>query len=354
MEQNTYTRIYRISFMPYFFTPTELSSMPFKNVRNVEVLEDFPIHNTGKSDNNLKNNHHSKATSRYGSEWVALDETPSFLQDSLEKLQMALDNLDSNSKKVFDQAKVKCPEQCQEHFFLKHLRAEKFQIRAAALRIVRYWQERLTLFQQDCFKPMEPYGTLDHSAIQWLRSSLYQIIGKDDVGRPILLYRYRWMPQTAQDWNEHRISILKAHWYIMEKVTEDVTAQRYGFIFFGNSRGLVLGHYDKEFQTLSNKHLKTCLPVRVPAGHLCQCPLIMKMMIKIMKPMLNKVSKSRLILHDGKTKEIIYSLKSTYSIPNDCLLEIFDLPLCTDVDRITSLESQVDGIGGLLDTLVHV
>lgn len=308
---------------------------------------------TASTNLNLVNH---KAYSRYGSEWVAIEESPALIEESLCQLAQTLELWESSPPKaIFEEALRKCPDQCNTDFFLKHLRAEKFHVHAAALRVLRYWDERLSLFQQDCFKPMELHGALDHESHRWLRSSLYQVIGRDDVGRPILLYRYRLMPQSIEDWKEHRSSILKAHWYLIEKLTDqDVLAQRYGFIFFGNSRGLVLNHYDKEFQTLSNKHLKQCLPVRVPAGHLCQCPLVMKMMIKVLKPMLNRVSKSRLILHDGKTREIIHSLKTMYGIPNDSLLKVFDLPLCTDLDKITSLENQMDGIGGLLETMVKV
>ena len=115
-----------------------------------------------------------------------IEETPSFINESLQELQRELQDI--SNKSAYNQAESMNPEYVQsQEFRLMFLRAERFDAKKAASRLVNFMEGKLEYFGPDSLaRPIE-LTDLDADDMAFIKSGVMQFLpGRDVAGRAIL------------------------------------------------------------------------------------------------------------------------------------------------------------------------
>lgn len=114
--------------------------------------------------------------------------------DVFEKLTIALDAIPDTDKKDYLEAIKRCPDLIsKESNPLSYLRFEKFDFKAAATRLTRYWEERKRTYGKDAFYPIisgsaeNPTKIIGPDDLRLLHVSFVVPLPADSEGRPVIL-----------------------------------------------------------------------------------------------------------------------------------------------------------------------
>jgi hypothetical protein len=124
-----------------------------------------------------------------------IHEEPSFVRAKLEDMEMELSKI-TRGKEGYMQAEAQNKEYVICHKFrLKFLRAEIFNARLAAVRLVRFFEEKKKLFGPDKLTKEIKLRDLDKEDRKFLDRGVFQIVPqRDRAGRRIII----WMPMMIR------------------------------------------------------------------------------------------------------------------------------------------------------------
>jgi hypothetical protein len=124
-----------------------------------------------------------------------IHEEPSFVRAKLEDMEMELSKI-TRGKEEYMQAEAQNKEYVICHKFrLKFLRAEIFNARLAAVRLVRFFEEKKKLFGPDKLTKEIKLRDLDKEDRKFLDRGVFQIVPqRDRAGRRIII----WMPMMIR------------------------------------------------------------------------------------------------------------------------------------------------------------
>ena len=141
----------------------------------------------------------------------AIHEEPGFVRAKLAEVKMELSKLSTREKEAYMEAEdqnkqyVTC-----DKFCLKFLRAEMFDARLAAGRMVRFFDEKKKLFGPDKLTKEIELGDLDKEDRKFLESGIGQILPqRDRAGRQIMT----WMPMIRGGGDPNReLVMVRSSW----------------------------------------------------------------------------------------------------------------------------------------------
>ena len=116
------------------------------------------------------------------------EESPALVQRALEQLEVAISKIDSE-RSAYDKAMFLNPNYCQNRDFrMMFLRSERFDVAKAALRMMRYFDLKLTLFGYKCLVRDVTFKDLDPEAQEIFMSGRGWFLNQHDrSGRRIYL-----------------------------------------------------------------------------------------------------------------------------------------------------------------------
>eukprot|EP00521_Asterionellopsis_glacialis_P013524 CAMPEP_0195292766 /NCGR_PEP_ID=MMETSP0707-20130614/10811_1 /TAXON_ID=33640 /ORGANISM="Asterionellopsis glacialis, Strain CCMP134" /LENGTH=364 /DNA_ID=CAMNT_0040353329 /DNA_START=67 /DNA_END=1161 /DNA_ORIENTATION=- len=157
-----------------------------------------------------------------------IEETPAFLRTKQEELDSEIDLL--GEKEAYELALFMNPSYVTSTGFkLLFLRCERFNVKAAALRIVKYWDRKIEIFGMDAaFKDI---SLVDFRAEDQLALNLgaFRVLpARDHANRSILFCCRQYWDHTAPAQSMERLG-----WYMAHAAVEETWAQKNGVVFLG-------------------------------------------------------------------------------------------------------------------------
>jgi len=228
----------------------------------------------------------------------ALDEIPLHQKMSLVKAQRINPNLvDKKQKAVF-------------------LRWADFNVRKAAARYVKYWNNRQELFGDDAFFPLTLDRALTKENAIMLSHPHRILTQKDNYGRAII-----WGDPVPYNRAIHsKESVLRCFWYNIHNALEDEAVQQKGFILIVDVRnGDISKHFDRAAEKLKFHSINECLPMKLKSVHIIRPSTFGYLIMPIIKFIIGRILRLRFVVHTGTEKEILESF-SSYGISEDIIL----------------------------------
>jgi CRAL/TRIO domain len=103
------------------------------------------------------------------------------------------------------------------------------------------------------------------------------------------------------------VSQIRAVWYVMEVMAQENTDMGSGVVLLISFQNFTMWDYDHE---LYSRILSSCWPVNIIARHGCFPPSILKIIKPILNALVDKHTRSRVLMHDVPESEILDVLSS--------------------------------------------
>ncbi|KAL3904854.1 MAG: hypothetical protein SGILL_009908 [Bacillariaceae sp.] len=196
-------------------------------------------------------------------------ETPMMLYEAMENMKQHLqDMMTQGAAPAYEQAMQQNPFYCHKPGFLtKFLRAESLDPSLAAVRMARYFDDKLELFGPEKLTrdiTQEDFETGDLNDMDTLYSGQAQILpGRDRAGRAIFICS----PAAKSSSGTPCMSMLRRLFYLAQLLSEDEETQKKGAVVISISN-----HCPPAFDTVYAQRAASagnCQPVRVEAVHFC-------------------------------------------------------------------------------------
>lgn len=260
----------------------------------------------------------------YGVE-VEYEETPTNVRELLDKLQAQLDSFPGKTD-ILLKLKACSPSPLEDDaMMLRFVRAELYDPRRAARRILNHYDKKLELFGSDKLGTAIAVEDLDHDDLQVLRSGGFQPLPSKDRGGRIVIYeRFQCITYKSP------LNLLRAVWFAAMSMVEGADPKgRLVLISFQT------GPYNPDlFERATYKQsiniISKLLPLRLAGYHFCFDDIRYRMVWGLATIYLGKEAQQIAIDHEGTAYECRYGLMS-YGINVD------DLPITVDgVDESNS------------------
>eukprot|EP00538_Stauroneis_constricta_P000668 CAMPEP_0119564256 /NCGR_PEP_ID=MMETSP1352-20130426/26414_1 /TAXON_ID=265584 /ORGANISM="Stauroneis constricta, Strain CCMP1120" /LENGTH=561 /DNA_ID=CAMNT_0007612999 /DNA_START=65 /DNA_END=1750 /DNA_ORIENTATION=- len=219
------------------------------------------------------------------------------------------------NKPAYDIAQHQCPEFVDnESFRIKFLRADNYDHRQAAKRLVRFLDLKLSLFGKDKLCSEITFSDLSDDAQSTLRSGKMQILpSRDTAGRPVFCD----MLDAGSRAYKSIDSMMQASFYFVYSALEDETTQKNGAVCVHYAHNWVADFGSKQ-RDLSwhMARLSLAMPLKLQAFHFVgkQESIVAKQFINLLQLGLAKGPRHRLKSHFGSHVECQYILMG-YGIP---------------------------------------
>ena len=139
----------------------------------------------------------------------------------LEPLQEALYAIPAADKRSYDVAVQRCPRLIEwESPPERYLRFDNYDAKAAALRLVDYWQARLELYGPErAYMPLTLSGTgaLNEEDLAVLKTGIYMVLPDDSFGRPVI-FQDKARLTTPEVMDQDRV--MRCLFYVLSIVSE--------------------------------------------------------------------------------------------------------------------------------------
>jgi CRAL/TRIO domain len=226
-----------------------------------------------------------------------IDETEELLATSLAQFAEELVAIHDEEKESYALALEKCPLVVeQETAPLRFLRADDYDAKRAATRLVKYWECRVELFGPDrAFLPMTLDGAMedDIDCFEILRDGNY-MLPHDNHGRAV------YFSDKSRSTNERltKDELLRILWYYVHASIEDESVQRSGFVMMANMNMTKLSHFNRGTVRRQFDQVREALPMKVRGLHGCHMPRFVKEWVyPAIKIFLGKRLRQRLNIH---------------------------------------------------------
>jgi len=207
----------------------------------------------------------------------------------------------------------------QRKFRLSFLRAEHYDVKKAATRLIDYFEEKRRLFGVDNLTTKIPVQDLDAETKDCLESGHFQLLpGRDRAGRAVIVATKKLAIDTEK--LKDKNSILRAFWVLCSIALEDVKTETNGVVLVNYELGAVREERNDVFyrRMLHWGNVLRALPLRVASIHWCVDNHSMKQSDNLTVLMLGGSNFVRVRLHAGSDMEVQYNLNS-FGIPTSLL-----------------------------------
>lgn len=159
------------------------------------------------------------------------DEPPETIEEGLLQLNLELSNLLSQPSEAslagLHMAMTDHPDYVQDPIFLlKFLRAERFEIAAAAQRMVIHFECKLALWGPERLGREIFFSDLEEDDLHCLSLGFFQILSELDHGGRRVFFYYKALSGCYR----HRTNLLRVMWYLMNALSHDAKVQKLGAV----------------------------------------------------------------------------------------------------------------------------
>jgi hypothetical protein len=246
-------------------------------------------------------------------------ETPELIEASLAKLDSSLDAIPFKKKVAYLQSQEFIHTYINDpDFRLRFLRAELFNEREAAVRLVKYCDYVLELFGSFALERHIKLSDFSKKEIKWMQMGYVQLMPyRDKSGRRVIL--------QIIDANVlvEIFSRLKIYHYMMTTASNDIETQKKGVILIVWPGGAAKDWKIPREPSSRARHLSSqrhdVVPVRYAAYHYCMHdnPILRAVRsVAILYGGSGRMTKSRIRMHMGEDIELRYAMQG-YGVPVD-------------------------------------
>jgi len=197
------------------------------------------------------------------------------------------------------------------------LHSENYVVKAAAKRMVSYWEARADLFgEQGMLQPMGNSGCLKEEDSSALDQGVIQLLPQRDLnGHALIFYNPSRYDTKKPSSNESMLRIL---WYILHVAMEDPTTQENGFVLIVYPKQCTPEQIDRGVIAKGSAIIGSIMPLPWKGFHICHpCSSYNKYfpLIKMLSP---TNIKDNIAVHFG-TDEHVLQCMANHSLPADRL-----------------------------------
>lgn len=251
----------------------------------------------------------------YGQGNYTIDEDAAgMIENALTQFEQSLFEIPNKDKKDYLIALETSPDLVKNNKFrLKFLRCELFDPKLAAIRYVRYWKERISLWGVDkAFRriTLDDFKECDEATLHL--GGIQPLKDKDRFNRSIILF-----DKSRYDFS-NRKSMARVAWYMIEYLVEDEEAQRNGVVAIGGlGRQEGLQYQYRKLDVELNGLVRYALPVRIAALHHFVSSRFIQFIVPYILYILGSDFRHRYKLHSEKRIE--YEELEKFGIPKSII-----------------------------------
>mmetsp|Transcript_13007 Transcript_13007/g.20941 ORF Transcript_13007/g.20941 Transcript_13007/m.20941 type:complete len:477 (+) Transcript_13007:249-1679(+) len=239
-----------------------------------------------------------------------VEEDPKFVEEKLESLEGELKKI--KDKTAYERALFLSPRYVRDPLFRKmFLRADSFDVRKAAARMINYFQYKMELFGEEKLVKKITLEDLTPDDMDELMSGSFQFLEeKDRCGRAVCFLMQRLV--RYKTWQ----SKLRTVWYsIMSALENDDEAQKNGIvnIYYSVDLGSIEPLYIDLVRRI--RIINDSLPYRNACTHYCYNNPAIQPALNILQLVAGKDNRVRFRTHIGSNMECQFSLM-TFGLPN--------------------------------------
>lgn len=269
-------------------------------------------------------------------------ENDSLISSSLLSLEKELEKIPKQKKKCYIRAQREYEKHTQsqngqnEIISLRELeiiflRCTLFDACKAAARLVKYWETRYDLFQEEAFSfdsqlhdgfSRAGFGfglSLSKTLVKEYESALphgvFKFIpnGRDRLGRPIIFVNVALHDKTKYTSRE----LIRASWYIVHRaIYSCVEAQTKGVVYFVSVDGFKYSQFDKELLVNHLTSIMFVFPMRLTCIHAYNIPRYLNFVLPIVKAI---IGHRLLKTYSGKNKELVVKQLKQWGLSEDVI-----------------------------------
>ena len=219
------------------------------------------------------------------------DETDDFLEQKFKELEYEL--LDIDHKNAYSLAKSTSPAYvCDRKFRLMFLRADCFDVKAAAKRMVLHFEKKLELFGKDLLGRDIRASDLDEEDRRYNTGHTQLIPQRDRAGRAVIFH-------TPERYIAPLKNRLRVQWFLFMTALRDDQTQRNGIVGIIYNIGGEMGSFNFE-TALRLPGMLRAIPFRFVAGHACLDNEATRPILSAIFSVFDQTLRSRCRLHFGK------------------------------------------------------
>mmetsp|Transcript_23993 Transcript_23993/g.36455 ORF Transcript_23993/g.36455 Transcript_23993/m.36455 type:complete len:483 (-) Transcript_23993:124-1572(-) len=236
------------------------------------------------------------------------EETPDFIAQCLAKMDLSLSMIPKAKRKALDRALFFKPSiETDAEFKLMFLRTDDYDSHKAAIRMAKYFAEKLLIFGEEKLVKKITLDDLTEEDLKRLNfTGCIVLPNKDQVGRPI------WFFDMARIELQDLESVYRCFWYQVMATVEDETAQIKGVCDVAYCPGDLLAIPSSMMETSQlfsrTGRMMEGLPCRVTTFQFCYNDKRVKYLLSVMAKAFGKHVRLRLRSHFGSDLEMQYSL----------------------------------------------
>lgn len=253
----------------------------------------------------------------YGVE-VTIEETPTVLRELLANLHSELHSYPGKTG-ILDNLKSCSPSPLDnDDMMLRFVRAERYDTRLAARRIVKHYEKKLELFGTEKLGTKIVLDDLDQGDMKTLWSGGFQFLPSLDRGGRVILY------ERFQNLNyDMPENLFRTVWYVSMSLIEGSEPKSPLVLVDFQTGRFSPDMFDRAVYKQTINILVKLMPIQFAGFHFCFDDVRFRMVWGLATIYLGKEAKQRAIDHEGTPFECRYGLMS-YGINVD------DLPITVD------------------------
>lgn len=238
--------------------------------------------------------------------------------EALDQLNIELGQLqESRSDLALYRAHALRPQLFDDAHKKAFLHTEDYVVKAAADRMVAYWEARAELFgEEGMLRPMDKSGVLKEEDALALDQGAIQLLPQKDLdGHALIFYDPSRHDIKSRHSNE---SMLRVIWYIMHVAMEDPATRENGFVLIVYPKQCTPEQIVRDVIAKGSAIIGSVMPLPWRGFHICHpCSSYNKYfpLIKMLSP--TKI-KDNIAVHFG-TDEHVLQCMASYSLPADRL-----------------------------------
>lgn len=243
------------------------------------------------------------------------EETQVLVNESLNSFHEMLEKRDNNKDSNWRLAEDQCPSECRDEFKFMFLRRERFEVKRAVKRYVRYWDDRVKIFGYErAFLPildLGPNGAMGDN-LEEVKCGYTRMAppGKcqDRDGRAIFFIDGPSLDAAMSDPNVTKQGMARATWYCAHVLLRSEAAQRRGMVVMYKPIASLLTLKKSPAKAIFASMDKT-FPLRCAAVHITDPPVLLSLLLKIAGGILTTRVEKRIFVHDlGSCEKNLKSL----------------------------------------------
>lgn len=160
---------------------------------------------------------------------------------------------------------------------------------------------------EKAFLPLTVDGALKDDEVALTKGFVNYTGAVDPTGRSIMFGDPSKLDPKAYEAK----SMCRTLWYVVHTVLENEETQKKGLVFMLWPHHVKLSQLDKKLLKLNSVSMRSCIPVRISAIHLCHPPKIFAIVFPIIKVFMGDIVKKRFRVHSGTQEAVLKDLEET-------------------------------------------